>query len=339
MLAIQKFIALMSSVLLIAAMPAAAQDADSETVEWHSNLARAQQEAFANDSIVLAYFHNRVAQPCWQLEQETFTDPEVRREMANAATVQVNIDQSPEIAGRFNLVKVPTVIFLNPNGKELDRAVGFKTPREFMSYLSRLTQGGFRSADLDTAAIDITQPRPGAQQVTLTAAIRGPRILSVVGDFNDWEPRNQLSQGDDGVWRTNIYLRPGMYEYKFLDGQGNYYMDEANPNRRINPDGYLNSALLVGNPKSSPIIEGNQVTFIVYRPEAQSVQLGGTFNNWELITMYRNPDDPAMWGVKYELPPGDYMYKYVIDGEWTHDPENYRPVDDDGYINSSFTIQ
>jgi hypothetical protein len=55
--------------------------------------------------------------------------------------------------------------------------------------------------------------------------------------------------------------------------------------------------------------------------------------------MYRNPTDPAMWGIKYDLPPGEYQYKYVIDGTWLPDPENYTPQFEGDNINSTFVVK
>ena len=46
--------------------------------------------------------------------------------------------------------------------------------------------------------------------------------VSVVGDFNDWDPSaTPLSPtGDRGVWTVELRLKPGRYHYTFLiDGR------------------------------------------------------------------------------------------------------------------------
>jgi hypothetical protein len=46
--------------------------------------------------------------------------------------------------------------------------------------------------------------------------------VSVVGDFNDWDPaRDTMARQDqDGLWKVQLRLRPGVYQYGFvIDGQ------------------------------------------------------------------------------------------------------------------------
>jgi len=88
------------------------------------------------------------------------------------------------------------------------------------------------------------------------------------------------------------------------------------------------------------MIEGRSVTFILFDPTATTIELAGSFNEWQRLQMYRNPSEPGMWGVRYTLPPGKYTYKYIMDNKWMPDPENYTPSDDGaGNVNSGFTIE
>ena len=53
------------------------------------------------------------------------------------------------------------------------------------------------------------------------------RMISLVGDFNHWNPENDLlRRGTDGIWRLRKRLSKGDYRYKFIiDGrwQPDYY--------------------------------------------------------------------------------------------------------------------
>lgn len=312
--------------------------APAVAAQWLTDLNTARQQAYAENKPVLIYLFSRTVEPCRRMEQETFGEEAVKEKLGSLVCVALNVDRIADAVRTFKIMKVPTVVLLNPNGKELDRAVGYKPPGEFSQYLVRLLAADGNAGAFEGAAVDITVPREGTFPVTLRAHIPDARQVEAVGDFNDWVVRNpMIPQGND-QWAITLHLHRGIYEYKFLDNNGNYYLDEANPHRRINSGGYLNSALLVGEPKTSPLIEGNKVTFILYRPDAADIKIGGTFNDWKLITMYRNPRDEAMWGVSYTLPPGEYEYKFVIDEEWTPDPENYLPVIKGDNVNSSFVI-
>lgn len=55
--------------------------------------------------------------------------------------------------------------------------------------------------------------------------------------------------------------------------------------------------------------------------QAKKVFISGSFNKWgtEDTPMMRVPDG---WLVKLNLKPGKYFYKFIVDGDWTTDPNN-----------------
>lgn len=60
------------------------------------------------------------------------------------------------------------------------------------------------------------------REVEIVFHAPGVRSVAVVGDFNEWDPKehDMLRGGDDGTWRIRLELAPGVYEYGFLiDGQ------------------------------------------------------------------------------------------------------------------------
>lgn len=69
-------------------------------------------------------------------------------------------------------------------------------------------------------------------------------------------------------------------------------------------------------------VEGG-VLFSLVAPEANEVELIGSFNGWDRehgIALTRNPN--GVWHATLDLPPGRHLYKYVIDGIWRPDPAN-----------------
>jgi hypothetical protein len=60
--------------------------------------------------------------------------------------------------------------------------------------------------------------------------------------------------------------------------------------------------------------------FILKAPEAKQVLVCGEFNNWqpEAAPMKRRAD--GTWETSLTLRPGRYQYKFVVDGNWIHDP-------------------
>lgn len=71
------------------------------------------------------------------------------------------------------------------------------------------------------------------------------RTVMVAGSFNDWQPvKAMVDKKGDGVYRCQLRLAPGEYQYKFVV-DGVWCLDSANPNFVPNDIGSLNSVLCV----------------------------------------------------------------------------------------------
>ncbi len=74
----------------------------------------------------------------------------------------------------------------------------------------------------------------------------GARSVSVVGNFNGWAPaENPMTLHEDGVWRTEVRLRPGEFQYKFVVDGTRWVPDPVNPNTVDDGFGAKNSVLVV----------------------------------------------------------------------------------------------
>jgi len=70
-----------------------------------------------------------------------------------------------------------------------------------------------------------------------------------------------------------------------------------------------------------------------------SVSLRGSFNSWGEWPMEKQPD--GTWSITVDLEPGEYQYKFFINGKWPQDMSTARaggPIDPNaiGYINDGF---
>ena len=74
------------------------------------------------------------------------------------------------------------------------------------------------------------------------------------------------------------------------------------------------------------IVDGGNVVFhLKGYPDAKEVILSGSFNNWNEHAIHMNNVGDG-WALYAELPPGRYEYKFIVDGQWMHDPENPEKV-------------
>lgn len=82
-------------------------------------------------------------------------------------------------------------------------------------------------------------------------------------------------------------------------------------------------SLLAGHapaPKSKP------AHLHFFRSGVRSVFVAGTFNDWQPRRLALRPDNEGGWETELVLPPGDYEYRFVVDGEWMDDPLACRVV-------------
>ena len=62
--------------------------------------------------------------------------------------------------------------------------------------------------------------------------------------------------------------------------------------------------------------------FCLKAPEAKSVYVTGSFNDWSLDETCRMSNSEGIWTLKLNLKPGTYKYQFIVDGKWQQDPAN-----------------
>jgi Carbohydrate-binding module 48 (Isoamylase N-terminal domain) len=70
--------------------------------------------------------------------------------------------------------------------------------------------------------------------------------VSLVGDFNDWDPARSPMQTAQGVWATTVPLAPGRYRYAFLVNGVEWRADPGAPPARDDEFGAPSSVITVG---------------------------------------------------------------------------------------------
>ncbi|HEY7194831.1 MAG TPA: isoamylase early set domain-containing protein [Gemmatimonadales bacterium] len=70
--------------------------------------------------------------------------------------------------------------------------------------------------------------------------------VSLVGDFNDWDPARSPMQTAQGVWATAVRLAPGRYRYAFLVNGVEWRADPGAPSAKDDEFGTPSSVVTVG---------------------------------------------------------------------------------------------
>lgn len=66
----------------------------------------------------------------------------------------------------------------------------------------------------------------------------------------------------------------------------------------------------------------SETLFTLNAPDAQSVYVAGSFNEWSLNGFCRMNKEGGVWSLHLPLDPGVYQYQFVVDGRWLADPSN-----------------
>lgn len=70
-------------------------------------------------------------------------------------------------------------------------------------------------------------------------------LVLVLGDFNDWDQeKGAMKKNQKGVWKKNILIEPGTYQYKFLI-DGEWQHDPKCDKTALNIHGTVNSVIRV----------------------------------------------------------------------------------------------
>jgi 1,4-alpha-glucan branching enzyme len=68
-------------------------------------------------------------------------------------------------------------------------------------------------------------------------------------------------------------------------------------------------------------MEEQDVFLTFFSSDAKSVQVAGTFNRWHPAANPLDHDGAGEWSTVLKLRPGQYEYRFLVDGAWVDDPQ------------------
>ncbi|TCJ13139.1 hypothetical protein EPD60_13810 [Flaviaesturariibacter flavus] len=143
------------------------------------------------------------------------------------------------------------------------------------------------------------------------------RTVMLAGSFNGWNKDLLRLQRSASGWFLPAYVGEGSFLYKYVV-DGRWVTDPGNPLRLDDGHGSWNSV----------IRRGRNVTFALGGfADAKKVSVAGSFNDWRRDELFLQKTASG-WTLPYVLAPGNYEYKFIVDGRWMADPGN--PLNMDG---------
>lgn len=149
-------------------------------------------------------------------------------------------------AGLVLTVGLGTAALLTARGREAATTLA-QAPAVGAPMVAALPADDEEGADLlqAAAAADADAPLPVAFLLRRPDAAR----VSLVGDFNGWDPHaTPLARSDDGTWTATVSLAPGRHAYAYVVNDSNWVPDPRVPVTRDVDYGRDHSIVVVGAP-------------------------------------------------------------------------------------------
>jgi thioredoxin 1 len=108
----------------------------STTINWSTDLNSALKTAQKSNKLVFVDFYANWCEYCQELDEKTYPDQGVQQILSQKyVPVKVNVDNNPDLASKYNVYGLPTLVILDANGNEIKRVEGYQTPSELRSML------------------------------------------------------------------------------------------------------------------------------------------------------------------------------------------------------------
>jgi thioredoxin 1 len=105
-------------------------------LQWNTDLNSGLKMAVKSNKLVFIDFYADWCGYCKKLDTETFSDNAVKQKFAQSyVLVRVNVDQNPDLASKYNIYGLPTMVILDSSGNELKRQEGFVTAQQLLNML------------------------------------------------------------------------------------------------------------------------------------------------------------------------------------------------------------
>lgn len=113
-----------------------ASESEFNIIDTAGSLSEALQKAKTNDKQVFAVFESDTCTYCHQLRQNTLNDAQVMEKLNESyVVVIINVNDSPEIASKYNVYLTPTMLILDSEGNELKSIEGYYGPEDLIKMI------------------------------------------------------------------------------------------------------------------------------------------------------------------------------------------------------------
>jgi thiol:disulfide interchange protein len=110
--------------------------AAASATQWY-NYEEGMVAAGSMHRAVILDFYADWCEPCIAMEEGTYPDPRVTSELADFVAIKVDTQKRIDIETKYGIAYYPTIVFLDPQGKEVSRHIGYLGPEEMVGEIKQ----------------------------------------------------------------------------------------------------------------------------------------------------------------------------------------------------------
>lgn len=115
-------------------------------IHWIESFEQALEQARILRRPIMTDVWARWCRWCHELDRRTYSDAQVIQRAQFMTCTKVNADREPLLSQRFGIRGLPTILFFDRHGREIDRVKGFVKASPFATYLDDVLAASDRTA-------------------------------------------------------------------------------------------------------------------------------------------------------------------------------------------------
>ena len=104
---------------------------------WMYSLEDAKKLAVATNKLILVDFWASWCGPCKKMDEESWSNDEIKQIMKNYVSLQIDIDIDKELARKYNVQGIPYIFILDPNGEVVYQQMSYMNKNQVKNLLEK----------------------------------------------------------------------------------------------------------------------------------------------------------------------------------------------------------